>query len=177
MRGKAHERKWSTGVNRSFTPGEMRQFFSAVDNEKHLICFKLMRYLGLRVGEAVRVRLEDLTLDGANPRIGIINRKTRGEDSPPEYLNLSENLLVPLKAYVKDHAAQIRANQGYLIYSERSRTKGHATEGAMRVHFRGYVEKAGLNETYADIATTPGQRGKLGRRKLHRFTTHSLRHT
>jgi len=48
----------------------------------------------------------------------------------------------------------------------------------MRTAFRHYIKKAGLNDVYYTVPATGGQcGGNVKERKLHRLSTHSLRHS
>jgi len=45
---KGHAVVWSKNINRNFSDEELEKFFSVIKNKKHLLCFKLQAYLGLR---------------------------------------------------------------------------------------------------------------------------------
>ena len=73
-----HATVWSKNINRDFSDEELDKFFSVVSNEKHLMCFKLQTYLGLRISEAVKVNLNDI--DFNRRKIRVYAEKTKEMD-------------------------------------------------------------------------------------------------
>lgn len=166
---KNHKRKWSIGLDRSFSEEELAQFLSAVDNDRYALAFQLMAYLGLRRSEAVRVNLADIDLK--NKTIKINNVKCRRL----EFVNLHKKACDVLDEFIRRHEKEIKEHDGYLIYSQHvSRGRKHICEGFLATIFRGYMKKAGLTDYYALLDNEGGQHGK--NRRLYRLSTHSLRH-
>ncbi len=166
---KNHAVVWSKNINRNFSDEELDKFFSVVSNKKHLLCFKLQAYLGLRISEAVKVNLSDI--DFNRRKIRVYAEKTEQLD----FLHLHELAFESIQKWVRIHAKEIEEHQGFLIFSEQ--TKGHLSKDRMRNYFRAYLKKAGLDDCYVEISTVGKQcYGKAGSRKLHRLSTHSLRH-
>ena len=54
---------------------ELEKFFSVIGNKKHLMCFKLQAYLGLRISEAVKVNISDI--DFIRRKIRVYSEKTK----------------------------------------------------------------------------------------------------
>ena len=68
-KAKDHRRFWSRNVNRNFSERELEKFFSVIGNEKHLTCFKLQAYLGLRISEAAKVNISDIDFSRKKIRV------------------------------------------------------------------------------------------------------------
>lgn len=171
--GKSHERIWSRGVDRSFSKEELDKFLRVIENDKHRTIFMLMAYTGLRVGECARVHISDLSLDSEHPQIRIKNIKTAVID----HIDLVPTIQKVLREYIHNHKDKIDWNDGYLFYTTKLGDRGHMCDGVIRVLFRNYAEKAGLNDVYYTVYATDNQRAKKDRtRALHRLSTHSLRH-
>jgi len=166
---KGHRRFWSKNINRNFTEEELEKFLSVVENKKHLLCFKLQAYLGLRISEAVRVNISDI--DFNKRKIRIYGLKTKEMD----FLHLHDKAFEALQNWVRIHSKEIDGHGGFLIYS--TFRKWHISTDAMRNFFRKYLKKTGLDDVYVEIYATGKQcSGGAKSRKLHRLSTHSLRH-
>ena len=166
---KGPRKSWSKNINRNFTEEELEKFFSVVDNKKHLLCFKLQAYLGLRISEAVKVNISDI--DFTRRKIRVFAEKTDQMD----FLHLHELAFETIQNWVRIHQKEIEEHDGFLVYSDYK--KGHITKDVMRNFFRGYLKKAKLDDIYVELYTTGKQcYGKAKSRKLYRLSTHSLRH-
>lgn len=75
---KNHATVWSRNINRNFSDEELEKFFGVIENKKHLMCFKLQAYLGLRISEAVKVNLNDI--DFTRRKIRVYSEKTKEMD-------------------------------------------------------------------------------------------------
>jgi len=166
---KGHAVVWSKNINRNFSDEELEKFFSVIKNKKHLLCFKLQAYLGLRISEAVKVNLSDI--DFQRRKIKVYAEKTKEID----FIHLHDLAFESVQNWVRIHAKEIEEHDGFLIYSDRG--KGHVSKDRMRNFFRDYLEKAKLDDEYVEIFTVGKQcYGKAKSRKLRRLSTHSLRH-
>jgi len=56
-------------INRNFPEEELEKFFSVIGNEKHLTCFKLQAYLGLRISEAAKANISDIDFNRKKIRV------------------------------------------------------------------------------------------------------------
>lgn len=153
----------------------MQKFFSVIDNRKHRLCFEIQAYLGLRIGEAVKVNLADI--DFRNKQMRVYAPKTDSID----FLPLHDKIYEILSAWVRACNEEITANGGYLLFPDKKRTSKlrrsmstHIVDPYMRRVFKDYIKRANLDEVYATISTVEGQPGES--RKLYRLSTHSLRH-
>lgn len=170
---KSHERVWSRGVDRSFSREELEKFLRVIENDKQKTIFMLMAYTGLRVGECARVHISDLSLSSEHPQIRIENIKTKVID----HIDIIPKMCKVLEEYIETRKEKIEWNEGYIFYTTRFDRRGHMSENVIRVLFREYAIKAGLNDTYYTIQAVGNQKAKKdGTRTLHRLSCHSLRH-
>jgi integrase len=163
-------------MNKGFTNEELERFFSVIDDPKFRLLFTYQATLGLRIGEAVRVNINDINLRTRELRIS--TEKARVVD----YLIIPQFLFNATLEYIKGAKNKIDKAEGYLFYKEecKSRNPHHYLDSNYaRNVFRIYVQKAGIDEIYAssDDSRNPVRRLDGKPRSLHRFTTHSLRHT
>lgn len=114
---------------------EIRAFHETVwksRNVRNLIIFKTFLYTGVRVGELVKIRIDDVDLDQC--RIRIRNEREDKERFVPYPEPFGLALAVHAKAMRKDGAE---------FLFESNRRKPYAERGIRRV-FETYSEKAGL---------------------------------
>ncbi|MFH1057036.1 MAG: site-specific integrase [Candidatus Micrarchaeota archaeon] len=146
-------------VDRAFTENELRAFFHQIKDYRSRVCFGLQAYAGLRLGEAIAVRLEDI--DWENREIKILTEKTGLIDFVP----VSQPLFDLLEHYCKAFKGKIEKSGGWLIYSKWG--KGNAGADSLRNIFRKACTRAKLNRVYGM---------DLKRHQLHVLTSHSLRY-
>ena len=146
-------------VDRAFTENELRAFFHQIKDYRARVCFGLQAYAGLRLGEAVVVRLEDF--DWENRELKILTEKTGLIDFVP----VSQPLFDLLQHYCKAFKGKIGKSGGWLIYSKYG--TGNASTNAMRNVFRKACRRAKLNRIYGIDKK---------HHELHVLTTHSLRY-
>ena len=157
-------------LNKGFTEPQLKSFLLAIDNPKLKLLFEYQANLGLRVGEVVKVNIKD------------INLETRELTIRTEKANRIDTLIIPLPLFrttiehIQTHKAEIEHENGYIFFKDRckntARKEGWLEPNYVRNKFREYLQLASLDETY-DISEEQGARTP---RKLHRLTTHSLRH-
>jgi len=166
---KNHRVVWSKNLNRDFSEEELDSFFSVIDNKKHLFCFQMQAYLGLRISEAVKVNMSDI--DFKRKTIRIYAEKTKETD----FLHLHDRILKILQDWIRNNLEEIEKHKGYLLYSDYR--NNHISRDTMRNFFRLYLKKAQLDDVYVELYTVGGQcNGMAKSRKLRRLSTHSLRH-
>ncbi len=154
-------------LNKGFTDEELGKFLSCCLNLKAKLAFRLMANLGLRIGEVARIRIYDIDLN--NRRFQLISEKTRKADS----LYLHDEVLEILKLWMDTNYEEIVAHDGYILYSEVKCNKmKHVSSHWLRNAFRQAAILSGLNETYGHS----DEMFDRAERRLHRLTTHSLRH-
>ena len=156
-------------LNKGFTELELRKFFMTIDSEKFRLLFSYQAQLGLRIGEAVRLNIKEL------------NFQTRELTLKTEKARILDTLLVPpalfkqTVAFIAKNEGQIRASNGYIFFKDcesASRTQ-YLQVDYVRNRFRYYIELADIDQVY-DISEESYQNHIP--RRLHRLTTHSLRH-
>ncbi len=165
---KNHPPKYGS-INKGFTDQEFQKFFRAIDNDRFCLLFLYQAQLGLRIGEAVRVNIKDMDLE------------TRELTLRTEKVQTVDVLLIPVPlfqqtlAFIKAHASRIEQAQGYLFFKDKGgseRAEPYFDTNYARNAFCRYVRLAGLDSVYAESDEPAGKPG----RRLHRLTTHSLRH-
>jgi integrase len=141
----------------------------AIDNEKYGLLFSYMAYLGLWIGEAVKVNVKDINQQSRELKVR--SEKTRRLD----LLIIPSNLYQESASFMERHKPEIEKAQGFIFYKgiDRSgRKEPYVEPNYVRKVFREYVVKAGLDEVYDQSDETQGRQ----QRRLHLLTTHSLRH-
>ncbi len=157
-------------LNKGFTERELQAFLNAVDDRRLRLLFSYQAYLGLRIGEAVKVNIRHMNLE--TRELAIKTEKARTADA----LLIPQNLFKDTVRYIEEHATQIESADGYVFFKDErlsTRDEPYICPDYVRHWFRYYIQKANLDETYeiSDEAMS-GRRP----RQLHRLTTHSLRH-
>ncbi len=163
-----HKRKYGATLNRTFTQIEYDRFMHFVKKPKAHLSFHLMHDLGLRIGEVVTIKLEDI--DFLNKTILIHTEKSMTIDTLP----LHDGIFTPLRDWINQHHTTILNHQGYIFYSQNPvQQRNHISKDWLRNYFAACREQAGLNQVYA---MTNEQQGRTSR-KQYRLTTHSHRRT
>ena len=128
-------RKKKKTVYKVLTKEELSTFFNVCDNFKFKTIFMLVYGSGLRIGEVVNLRVEDI--DSEKMRLFV----REGKGNKERYTILPEKSLEMLRTYWSRYRQNKR--RGRIFLSER----GDAiTVGVIREHFREYRRKAKLNE-------------------------------
>ncbi|MFA4887834.1 MAG: site-specific integrase [Candidatus Nanoarchaeia archaeon] len=160
-------------INRGFTDKELKTFFQYCSNKKAYLAFFLMSHLGLRIGEVVKVRLDDI--DFVKNKIRISTEKTHTGD----FLYLHERVRKLLLVWVQNFQDPITNKKGFILFSSNKKEgREYVSPHWLRKEFRNICKLADLNEFYDYADDKQGiivkMHGKS--RKLYRLTTHSLRH-
>lgn len=128
-------RKRKRTVYKVLTKEELSTFFNCVDDFKFKTIFMLAYGSGLRIGEIVNLRVEDI--DSKKMRIFV----REGKGNKERYTMLSKKSLEMLRIYWSRYRQNKR--RGRIFLSE----SGEAiTVGVIREHFRQYRRKAKLSE-------------------------------
>lgn len=128
-------RKRKKTVYKVLTKEELSTFFNCVDDFKFKTIFMLAYGSGLRIGEIVNLRVEDI--DSKKMRIFV----REGKGNKERYTMLSKKSLEMLRIYWSRYRQNKR--RGRIFLSE----SGEAiTVGVIREHFRQYRRKAKLSE-------------------------------
>jgi integrase len=157
-------------LNKGFTEQEVQSFFRTINNPKLRLLFYYQAQLGLRIGEAVKVNVKDIDFNSRELKIRT------------EKAHTLNTLIVPMPLfkltleYIQQYEQYIQKD-GYLFFKEEGkyshRDEPYLSTDYVRNSFRYYVQKAGLDEVYDSSDETNYSRTP---RRLHRLTTHSLRH-
>lgn len=156
-------------LNKGFSEDELTRFLNCIDSKKWYLLFSYQARLGLRIGEVVKVNLNDFNF--GTHELKIFTEKARVQNQ----LIVPRILFEETMDYIKEHKEQIEKAQGYIFYPNReashnmTRKVPYLELNYVRKVFRGYIRAAGLDEVYG---TSEGS----VQRHLHRLTTHSLRH-
>ena len=128
-------RKKKKTVYKVLTKEELGAFFNCVDNYKYKTIFMLAYGSGLRIGEIVNLRVEDI--DSKTMRVFV----REGKGNKERYTILSKQSLEMMREYW----SKCRQNKrwGRIFLSENGKA---ITEYVIRTHFRKYRRKAKLNE-------------------------------
>ncbi len=155
-------------LNKGFTEYEIQRFFKAIDNDKFRLLFSYQAQLGLRIGEVLRLNLK------------AINFQTRELTLKTEKARILDTLLIPAPLFkqtmefIKANMTQIEQANGYIFFKDCASANSavYLDTNYVRNRFRCYVKLADVDQVY-DISEESASRTP---RRLHRLTTHSLRH-
>lgn len=162
---------------KAMSTDDLNKFFQAF--KPHEIKLKMLFFtqsgLGLRIGEAIIIKLSDI--DFEKRIIKIHTEKSRGQC---HFIPIHDLLLENLKEYCKAYSDDINRSGGYLFFvSEKAHCKNHfhISSHTARKMFREICSRADLVESYSITeARQPGFEGKNSGHVQYRFTPHSLRH-
>ena len=156
-------------LNKGFTEQEVQAFFKVIENDKFRLLFSYQAQLGFRIGEAVKVNVKDIKFEARELIV-----KT-------EKAHVIDTVLIPMPLFrqtiefINRNEKEITQAGGFVFFAE----LGHSLRGEpflkknyVRKVFREYVQAAKLDEVYDQSEESYGRTP----RRLHRLTTHSLRH-
>lgn len=153
---------------------EANTFFSAFypDEYREKAMFLTQAFLGLRIGEVVQIKLEDINFEQKQVRV---KTEKQGPFEVIDSLYLHEPLEQLLLDYVTIYEKEIILHKGFLFFARTKRgVNPFINSGEARNIFRKVCNRAGMNEHYGLREPINKLKGfKPG--KLHRYTTHSLR--
>ncbi len=156
-------------INKGFTEEQLQRFFRAINDPKFRLLFNFQARLGLRIGEVIRVNVKGI--DFETRELTVRTEKTRLLDS----LRIPLPLFKELVEFAQANSTLIEQAKGYIFFRDAAKSRRiepYLEPNYVRNRFRRYLELAGLDEVYD---TSDEQQGRKPRR-LHRLTTHSLRH-
>jgi len=114
------------------TKQEIKQLLNAIENPKHKLLIELMYSSGLRVSEAVSLKLDDLQLD---EKIGIVKQAKGKKD---RYIILSEQFI----EHLKDYLSKRKEKTSYIFDSK----KGHISIRQAQKIVKDAAKKAGIKK-------------------------------
>jgi len=129
-----------------------------------------MANLGLRVGEVVEIKVDEIDL--VKNKIRVHTEKAHTGD----FLYLHSSVRKLLYLWIENFQDEIMDHEGYVLFSENKSVKRqNISSNWLRKYFREICYIANLNEFYG-YADDSGNNREMENRKLYRLTTHSLRH-
>ena len=152
---------------------EVHRLIEAPSNPKHRLLLATIYAAGLRVSEAVHLRVRDVDPQRMTLRI------EQGKGAKDRYVPLSKRLLVQMRAYWQSHPPGT-----WLFPSRRTDRPMHVSSAQkiwMRAKLRAGIEKTGgihsLRHAYATHLLEAGQDVHTVQRLLgHRFITSTIRY-
>jgi integrase len=168
FKGKLKKPRYGS-VSMVFREEELKAFFTCVQSQKMRLIFELQAYMGLRIGEAVRIRLDDINFE--TRELTIDSEKTRVKDT----LIIPRGLFRKLGVFVQLHQTEILAAQGYIFYKDNDNNKNcrlHIDKNYARRVFKDARAEAGLTYVYGISEESCNNHRP---RRLYRLGTHSLR--
>lgn len=159
-------------TSKCFSDAQLKAFFDIAgkDSPKLALLFKLQAQLALRIGEAVKVSIKDI--DFSTREILIRTEKAQILDTMILPLPLFNELI----DYIKANTKEIESADGYIFVPDNKKTirkNTYLSPHFVRNKFREYVAKACIDEVYGITDESDPNRKT---RRLHRLTSHSLRH-
>jgi len=153
-------------INKGFTETELELFLNTCKAKKAKLAFKLMAFLGLRIGEVVTIKLTDIDFNKHVMRVHTEKANTLDE------IYLHEKVRDDLYDWINIHRNQIIQQNNFILYSE-THGRINISPHWLRNEFREVINKCGLNDVYGE---SEERYSKRKNRNLHRLTSHSLRH-
>lgn len=153
---------------------DVNKFFAAFQPHEYRIrtLFATQCYLGLRIGEVVQMKLEDL--DFQNEIVRIKTEKT-GFFTVLDSMAMHAQLKQLLLEYIQFYEKEIQEQDGYLFFANTTRGKNKfITSSCARNVFRRVCKRAGLTDFYG--YREPRSELPIKQGKLWKYTTHSLRY-
>ncbi|MBT3985492.1 site-specific integrase [archaeon] len=143
-----------------------------MDNLKYKMVFLFLAYIGLRVGEAVKIKLSDVDLDRRYVKIQTEKQRRVIYDTQP----IPEIIIPSLRLYIKKYETRMKLRGGW-FFPQRVHNEKHIEPHTVRKKYYEYRDACGLDQSYAiaNDVNNPMQ-VKTGERKLHNRTLHSFRH-
>jgi integrase len=157
-------------LNKGFNEQEVQAFFKVIKNPKFHLLFSYQAQLGLRLGEARRINIKDIKFESRE--LVVKTEKAMTLDT----LLIPAPLFKETLDYINANKKAIERAAGYLFFKEKGKGRTlepYLDEGYVRNQFTEFINKAGLDEVY-DVSDESAP--NKASRKLHRLTTHSLRH-
>jgi site-specific recombinase XerC len=122
---------------------DLRKFFAVLDNARDRAIFTLMLRCGLRIGEVAALRLPDLYLQAAVPRLLVT-----GKGSKQRTVYLSSQALHLLREYLQVRPASADDHL-FLTYQHRG-----ISSHAIQMRLQRYRQKAGVSFTCHQLRHT-----------------------
>jgi len=157
---------------KTMTTEQVNQFFNQFQPHeyRYKTLFLTQCLLGLRIGETITIKQEDLNFN--NKKIKIHTLKKHGEQI--DYMPLHDKIYTPLLDYTNTYEKQILQHNNYIFFSDHNKGKGHISAETARRKFAEIRERASLTENYGYYEQK--NQTPIPKKPLYYITTHSLRH-
>jgi integrase/recombinase XerD len=119
---------------RGINPSDVRKLLSVIDDTRDRALFLLLLRTGIRIGEALGLRLNDL--DIRDRKVHLLEGE---KNSMGRVVYLSDDALFALKLWLRRRDK----NKEFVFYGQGNR---HLCYSAGRSHFMNYLKKAGLDQ-------------------------------
>ena len=163
-----HRQRKYGNMNKGFSKEEIHRFFGTPMHPSARMAFLTMLFLGLRIGEVVKIKQSNLDLVAR--RLYLHTEKAGTNDT----LFLHDAIYAPLTDWIEEHQSAITAHEGFIFPAGKANgTEAYTSPHWLRKEFRRVCIASDIDRVYA----TSDERTGRATRHLHRFTTHSLRHT
>jgi len=156
---------------RAFNEEELKNFFKGCRNPRAFLAFKLMAFLGLRVGEVAVINVKDIDFNKHKLRV---NTEKAGTI---DFLYIHSEVRKLLYSWVQKFQEDILKHDGFVLFPDPNGNSknNHISPNWLRKEFRNVCFLTNLSENYG-VANNYIKEGVLKERRLFRLTTHSLRH-
>lgn len=154
---------------------DLNKFFSAIKPEEYRfkVLFLIQCFLGLRIGEAVKIQLNDLNFQEKWIKIHTEKKRFNAID----FMAMHEKLQYLLLDYINIYEKDIQKHQNYLFWSQSGYCKTpHFSPSFARTIFRRICNRAGLTQTYGKREAITQKLKPENQGNLYLYSTHSLRH-
>lgn len=153
-------------TSKAFSDKELEVFLNNCKFAKAKLAFKLMAFLGLRVGEVVNIKISDI--DTKRHLLKIHTEKAHTLDE----LYLHDKIRHDIYEWMAKYQHRIKKHEGYLLFSDIA-GRVNISPDWLRNEFRRTAIKSGINDNYGmSTESIPNRKQRV----LYRLTTHSLRH-
>ncbi len=159
-------------INKGFTELELQHFLRNAPNEKFRLLFKYQAFLGLRVGEVCKLHLGNIDFGNLDKRELVLKtEKAQKTDA----LRIPQELFIETIEFINKNADNIKMAHGFIFFKDEHghKVNGYIEPDYVRRVFRDTARLTGLDAAYGTSDETDTTRRT---RRLHRLTTHSLRH-
>jgi integrase/recombinase XerC/integrase/recombinase XerD len=119
---------------RGINPSDVRKLFLVIDDIRDRALFLLLLRTGIRIGEALGLRLNDLDINGRKVHLYEGEKNSMGR-----VVYLSDDALFAIKLWLRRR----KKNKEFVFYGQGNK---HLCYSAGRSHFVNYLKKAGLDQ-------------------------------
>lgn len=152
-------RQINTDYKKNLSKKEVDLIMNVLEKtQKYTLIFKLMLFMGLRIGEIIKIRKQDIDKDFSKLRVELLkSHKVKDRIIPNK-----------LKKEIRDHIKTRKITEYLFVPDPRSNSKNpHIRSSTLRWYLKRIRDQLKLNDIY--FTTRNGI-------KLNRITLHTFRH-